>query len=146
MDEVFKMTARKQPRLPLNPPHLLRDKAEYDLAVTEIDDLLERNPVVGSAAHDRLDILTILVETYDEEHYAMGTASTPQDVVDFMLDQRGMTRADLADVLGGRSRVSEFFAGKRRLSITQIEKLRELFRIPADLLLGPGAPEYVSTR
>jgi HTH-type transcriptional regulator/antitoxin HigA len=60
---------------------------------------------------------------------------TPQDVVDFMLDQKGMSRADLAEVMGGRSRVSEFFSGKRELSRGQIEALRDKLGIPADLLL-----------
>jgi HTH-type transcriptional regulator/antitoxin HigA len=46
-----------------------------------------------------------------------------------------MTRAELAPILGGRSRVSEFFAGKRRLSITQIQKLRDLLNAPADVLI-----------
>ena len=52
-----------------------------------------------------------------------------------LLEQRGMARAELAPYLGGRSRVSEFFAGKRPLSITQIQQLRQLFHVPADLLL-----------
>ena len=47
-----------------------------------------------------------------------------------------LARADLADVMGGRSRVSEFFSGKRDLSKGQIEGLMEMLKIPADLLLG----------
>ena len=65
----------------------------------------------------------------------MGAAATPQAVVDFLLEQRGMTRAGLARYLGGRSRVSEFFAGKRNVSLAQIRKLRELFNVPADVFL-----------
>ena len=53
----------------------------------------------------------------------------------FMLEQKGMTRADLADAMGGRSRVSDFFRGVRPLSTGQIKILRELLGIPADLLL-----------
>ena len=46
-----------------------------------------------------------------------------------------MTRADLAPILGGRSRVSEFVGGKRRLSLAQIQKLRTMLNVPAGLLL-----------
>lgn len=46
-----------------------------------------------------------------------------------------MTRAELAPLMGGRARVSEFFAGKRRLSISQIQRLRKALEIPADLLM-----------
>ena len=52
-----------------------------------------------------------------------------------MLEQKGMGRADLAEIMGGRSRVSEFFNGKRELSKAQIEALRDKLGIPADLLL-----------
>ena len=65
----------------------------------------------------------------------MGEAGTPQSAVEFMLDQKGMARADLAPAMGGQSRVSDFFAGRRRLSMTQVQKLRELLDIPADLLI-----------
>lgn len=61
---------------------------------------------------------------------------TPQEAVAFMLDQKGMTRAELADIMGGRSRVSDFFNGKRGLSTGQVKALRNLLGIPADLLLG----------
>jgi HTH-type transcriptional regulator/antitoxin HigA len=57
-------------------------------------------------------------------------------VVEFMLEQKGLTRAVLAEPFGGRSRVSDFFSGKRPLSMTQIKALRELLGIPADLLIA----------
>jgi HTH-type transcriptional regulator / antitoxin HigA len=138
------MPTMEHPSLDWTHPRLLRNEAEYDLAVAELDALLDLDPGKGTPERDRLDVLTLLVEVYDEAHYPMPSAGTPQGVVDFMLDQRGMTRADLADLLGGKSRVSEFFAGKRRLSLAQIEKLRDLFLIPADLLIGAGVPDHVA--
>jgi HTH-type transcriptional regulator / antitoxin HigA len=53
-----------------------------------------------------------------------------------MLHQNGIRRANLSSHLGGKSRVSQFFAGKRPLSIAQVKALRRLLDIPADLLLG----------
>lgn len=52
-----------------------------------------------------------------------------------MLEQHGMARAQLVPLLGGKARVSEFFSGKRRLSIEQIRALRDTLGIPADLLI-----------
>jgi len=121
--------------LDFSKPHILRNEKEYDAAVAEMDALLDRHSPVGSPEHDRLELLSVLVEAYDEEHHAMGATATPQAVVEFLLEQQGMTRANLASVLGGRSRVSEFFAGKRPLSLSQIKKLRRLLNVPADLLL-----------
>ena len=116
-------------------PRVLRTEGEYDAAIAELDALLAHNPDPGSPERDRLDLLAVLVHAYDEEHYPMGQAATPQAVINFLLEQQGMTRANLASILGGRSRVSEFFSRKRRLSITQLKKLRQLLNVPADLLL-----------
>ena len=122
-------------RLDFRTPHLLRDETEYDAAVAEIDDLLDRDLAAGTAAFERLEFLSVLVEAYDDEHYPMGAASTQQSLVDFMLEQHGLGRSDLIDVFGSKSRVSEFFAGKRRLSMTQIIRLRDKLHIPADALI-----------
>jgi HTH-type transcriptional regulator/antitoxin HigA len=117
-------------------PHVLRTEEEYQEAVRMIDALLERDPEAGTEDHDLLEFLSVLVEAYEAEHYPDEMfASTPQDVIDFMLGQKGMQRGDLAEIMGGKSRVSEFFAGKRELSRAQIRALRDLLGIPADLLL-----------
>lgn len=117
-------------------PHVLRTQEEYDATVAEIDRLLDLDPRPGSGDYDRLEILSLLVEDYDSRNNPIDDSDlTPQDEVMFMLEQKGMTRSDLAAVLGGRSRVSEFFSGKRALSRTQIEALRDSPGIPADLLL-----------
>lgn len=117
-------------------PHVLRTPAEYADAVAEIDRLVDLAPEPGSPDDDRLELLALLVEDYDRRHHPVDESDlAPQAVVDFMLEQKGMARADLAALMGGRSRVSDFFAGKRSLSKGQIEALRDALGIPADLLL-----------
>ena len=123
--------------LDFSTPHVLRNAKEYRSAVTEIDQLLDANPKRGTAAYERLEFLSVLVEAYEDKHDPFDeSGGSPQSVVAFMLDQRGMSRADLHDVMGGKGRVSEFFAGKRRLSVDQIRALREVLGIPADLLIA----------
>lgn len=109
---------------------------EYDAAVSEIDTLLDRGRL-SREDEDRLEFLTLLVESYDDAHYEMGEGSTPRSVVDFLLEQNDMTRAELAPLMGGRSRVSDFFNGRGQLSLGQIQKLRERFGVSADALI-PG--------
>ena len=117
-------------------PHVVRTQQEYDAAVAEIDRLVDLDPQPFSGDYDRLEMLSLLVEDYDAPNNPIDDSElTPQDAVDFMLGQKGMTRADLAPIMGGRSRVSEFFSGKRALSRTQIEAIRDTLGIPADLLL-----------
>jgi HTH-type transcriptional regulator/antitoxin HigA len=60
----------------------------------------------------------------------------PREIVEFMLEQKGLSRSDLAEGFGGRSRVSEFFKGSRTLSIRQIAALTKNLGIPADLLIA----------
>lgn len=115
-------------------PHLLRNDVEYETALGEVEALMARDLVPSSAEYDRLEFLSVLIEQYEEEEFPI-EQPTPQAMVDFMLDQRGMIRTDIADVMGGKSRVSEFFAGKRELSLNQIRALREILNIPADLLI-----------
>ncbi|HEX8209610.1 MAG TPA: helix-turn-helix domain-containing protein [Longimicrobium sp.] len=117
-------------------PRLLRTEEEYGAAVAEIDRLLDLDPRPYSEEYDRLEMLSLLVEDYDSRNHPIDDSDlTPQDAVDFMLDQKGMSRADLAEIMGGRSRVSDFFNGKRDLSKGQIAALRDKLGIPADLLL-----------
>jgi HTH-type transcriptional regulator/antitoxin HigA len=122
--------------LDFSKPHLLRSEEEYDAAIQEVDVLLDRDPERGSEEFDRLEFLSLLIEEYENEHEPDDDwRSTPQAVIDFMLEQNGLARADLVEVMGGKSRVSEFFAGKRELSRDQIRGLRSLLGVPADLLI-----------
>jgi HTH-type transcriptional regulator/antitoxin HigA len=117
-------------------PRVLRSEDDYEAAVAEIDRLLDLDPAPFTPESDRLELLALLVESYEAQHEPIDDSDlTPQDLVDFMLQQKGMTRAQLAEAMGGRSRVSDFFAAKRELSKAQIQALRDLLGVPADLLM-----------
>ena len=117
-------------------PHVLRNEAEYTAAVQEIDHLLDADPPPGSEGYERLEFLSVLVQAYEDAHVPIEELPTTQEVVDFMLEQKGLSRTDLAKSLGGKNRVSLFFHGVRPLSLRQIVALREHLGIPADLLIG----------
>ena len=123
--------------LDFSKPHVLKGDAEYDAAIAEIERLVDADVEAGSEGYDRLEFLSVLVEHYEDERYPMG-AVTPQQAVTFMLEQKGLDRSDLDEMMGGKSRVSEFLNGKRELSKSQIEGLRRQLGIPADILLGIG--------
>jgi HTH-type transcriptional regulator/antitoxin HigA len=127
-------------RLDFAKPHVLRNAQEHRAAVREIGALLDSDPRRGTEDYDRLEFLSVLVESYEDEHFhweELERGGSPQSAVTFMLEQRGMTRAELAPLMGGRSRVSEFFSNKAALSLTQIRALSKELRIPADLLITP---------
>lgn len=123
--------------LDFSTPHVLRNTGEYKAAVAEIDRLLDANPKQEIEAYDHLEFLSVLVEAYEDEHDPLDESKgTPQSAVVFMLEQKGMVRADLHQLMGGKARVSEFFAGKRTLSVAQIRALHRDLGIPADMLIG----------
>jgi HTH-type transcriptional regulator / antitoxin HigA len=70
---------------------------------------------------------------------AAPTARTA-DMIRYLMDQHGLTRADLVPILGTASRVSEIHRGKKELSMTMVQRLRTRLRVPADLLLRPPKP------
>ena len=125
-------------RLDFTKPHVLRDEAENDLALREIDGLLDADPEPGSDEYERLEFLSVLAQALEDVRFPIDETMDPREVVEFMLEQKGFSRTDLAEWLGGRSRVSEFFSGKRTLSIRQIRRLTESLGIPADLLIERG--------
>ena len=119
-------------------PHVLRNEAEYTAAVAEIDQLLDLDPPPHSEGYERLEFLSVLVHAYEEAHFPLEQLTTPQDVVTFMLEQKGLSQTDLAEWLGGERPMRAFLQGTSSLSLPQIERLREHLGIPADLLISPG--------
>lgn len=122
-------------------PRVLHSVKDYNAAVKEIHRLLDLNSSKGSTEYDALELLSLLVEDYETRNVPEPPMPSPPAEVQFMLEQKGLTRTDLIEPLGGKSRVSEFFAGKRALSTNQIRALRDLLGVPADLLLEPAKTE-----
>jgi len=88
----------------------------------------------------RLAAQTRLVEAYERNRWPR-RAPVPADILTYLMDQHDLTRADLVPLLGTVSRVSEVLSGKRELSMTMIQRLRERFHIPADVLIPRKTPE-----
>lgn len=116
--------------------HAIRNGKEFHAAVIELDALIDADPKEGSLAYDRMELMTILIGAYEEQHLQPFEPATPQEIVKFIADQKGLGANDLAQILGGRSRLSDFNNGVRALSRNQMVKLKDALGIPADLLLG----------
>lgn len=86
----------------------------------------------------RLSAQARLIAAYEQERWPPRPPKTA-DVVRYLMEQHGLTRADLVPLLGTASRVSEVLRGRRELSLSMVQRLRARFRVPADLLLPPPA-------
>jgi HTH-type transcriptional regulator / antitoxin HigA len=99
--------------------------------------LVERLRASDDAADmARLEAQARLIAAYEERKWPRRTPSTAE-IVRYLMDQHGLSRADMVPILGTASRVSEVLRGKKGLSMTMVQRLRARFRVPADVLLPP---------
>lgn len=112
----------------------IRNEADYEEALDEIEELWGARE--GTPDGDRLDVLTTLVEAYEEKHFPMD-APDPIEAIRFRLEQQGLDQRALVGVIGGRSRVYEVMNRKRALSLEMIRRLNARFGIPAEVLIRP---------
>ena len=93
----------------------------------------------GSEEGDRLEVLVALVELYEAKRWPVETDEIfdPINVLHYAVEELGHTQAELAELLGSRSRASEILARRRALTVEMIHKISEAWKIPADLLVRP---------
>jgi HTH-type transcriptional regulator/antitoxin HigA len=108
-----------------------RDHAE---AMPLIDELMKSG---ASADRARMAAQARLIEAYETSLWPRRRPSLPV-LLRYLMDQHGLTRADLVPLLGTPSRVSEVLAGKRELSMSTVRRLRARFHVSADLLVSPA--------
>jgi penicillin-binding protein 1A len=116
----------------------IRTEADHAAALAEIDSLFAAAP--GSADADRLEVLAVLVAEYERAH-GTDMPAHPIEVLTLAMKAQGRTQAELAKLLGSRSRASEVLGRRRQLSAAMVEKLAQAWAIPAALLSAPYTVE-----
>jgi HTH-type transcriptional regulator/antitoxin HigA len=112
----------------------IKTEGQYNEALARAYDLMQEDLKENSDKSDELEVLSILIENYESEHYPIPSPN-PLDAIKFRMDQMGMSEKELGEILGYRSRKSEILSGKRKLSLAMIRKLNEVLRIPAEVLI-----------
>ena len=115
----------------------IRTDKDHRAALAEIERLW--GAAAGTSAGDKLDVLVTLVETYEERRWPLKNRRRfdPVDVLHYAIEELGHTQAELAKILGSRSRASEVLARRRPLTLEMIQKINASWKIPADLLVRP---------
>ena len=114
----------------------IRNDDDHAAALREIEKLW--GAAAGTEEGDKLDILATLVEKYEEARWPSIDASDPIDLLLFAINELGHSQAELAELLGSRSRASEVLNRRRPLTVEMIRKISEAWKIPADLLIKPS--------
>lgn len=110
----------------------IRTGADHAAALAELEQLW--GAPAGSPEGDRLEVLSILIEAYEAQHFARNHPD-PIDAILFRMNALGLKRKDLEPMIGTRGRVAEILNRRRPLSIEMIRKLHEALEIPAEVLI-----------
>jgi HTH-type transcriptional regulator / antitoxin HigA len=115
----------------------VRTDADHRAALAEIEACW--GAPEGTEAGDKLDVLLALVEIYEAKRWPLESAARfdPVDVLRYAIDELGHTEAELAGLLGSRSRACEILSRRRALTVEMIHMIGEAWKIPADLLVRP---------
>lgn len=112
----------------------IKNKKQYEDALARVYTLMQKEIKPDSKDSDELEVLSILVKEYENQHYKVPKPN-PLEAIKFRLEQMNMPESQLAEILGYRSRKSEILSGKRKLSLSMIRKLHETLNIPAEVLI-----------
>ena len=112
----------------------IKTKLDYQNALEEMEKLFDVKP--NSVEYDRLDILTTLVEAYEQKHFPI----EPPDAISailYYLEARGLSEQDLVDYIGTREQVSAVLNKQQPLTLDNIRRLNQHLGIPAEILIKP---------
>jgi HTH-type transcriptional regulator/antitoxin HigA len=113
---------------------LIKTKKEYQQAMERLEMLFDAKK--GTEEGDELEVLSILIEKYENEHFPIDLPD-PIEAIKFRMEQLGYNQGDLAKVIGLKSRASEILNKKRKLSLEMIRELHKKLHIPTDVLIQP---------
>jgi HTH-type transcriptional regulator/antitoxin HigA len=109
----------------------IRTKRDYEAALKEVERL--SGAKLGTREGDRLDVLATLIDAYEAEQYPIDPPD-PVEAIKFRMGQQGLTRNNLEEIIGSRTRIAEVLNRKRGLSIAMIRRLHERLGISAEIL------------
>lgn len=119
----------------------IRSREDLNAALKRLDEIFDAP--AGSPEGDEAEVLTIVIRTYEREHFPIGE-SDPVEALKFHMERLGLKQADLIPFMGASSRVSEVMNRKRSLTVEMVRNLSSGLGIPAESLLGQSRPVKTS--
>ena len=110
----------------------IKTEKDYFQTLERLEEIFDAKP--GTKEGDELEILGILLEKYEDEHFPIELPD-PIEAIKFRMEQLNYSQNDLAEVIGLKSRASEILNKKRKLSLDMIRKLTEKLHIPSEVLI-----------
>ena len=110
----------------------IKTKKDYQQALARLELIFDAKK--GSSHGDELEILAMLVDNYENEHFPIGFPD-PVEAIKFRMEQLGYNQSDLANVVGLKSRASEILNKKRKLTLEMIRQIHDRLNIPTEVLI-----------
>jgi HTH-type transcriptional regulator / antitoxin HigA len=110
----------------------IKTKKDYQQALARLELIFDAKN--GTKEGDELEILGILIDQYENEHFPIDLPD-PIEAIKFRMEQLGYTQSDLAKIVGLKSRASEILSKKRKLSLDMIRQIHDKLNIPTDVLI-----------
>jgi len=112
---------------------VIKTEEDYERALRRMEEVFDAP--ANTAEGDEAELLMLLIENYENEHYPIGPPD-PIEAIKFRMEQIGMKKKDLAEVIGYKSRVTEILNRKRKLTLKMIRNLHEKLKIPYESLMS----------
>ncbi|SRR6266496_6181707 len=115
-------------------PAVIRSEAENDRCIRRLEKLDRKGSRMSAAERRMAELLTLLIEDFEDKHYAL-KAATPVDVLNELMLANNLKQKDLVDVFGTPSIVSEVLHGKRHLTTEHIRRLSRRFHVSPEVFI-----------
>ncbi|MDF5716231.1 MAG: transcriptional regulator [Rhizonema sp. NSF051] len=115
-------------------PRVIDTEEEYERLLNEASKLMALGELITLEQAEVLQLLAILIEQYEDEHYHL-QAATPHDILEELMLARGLRQKDLVEVFGSKGITSEVINGKRSISKSQAKALGAFFKVSPALFL-----------
>ena len=112
-------------------PSVIRSEAENERHIAMLE-RLDRKGRMSAAERRMAELLTLLIEDFEEKHYAFKAASAV-DVLQELMLANNLKQKDLVDIFATPSIVSEVLRGKRQLTTEHIRRLSRRFHVSPEV-------------
>ena len=105
----------------------LKTKKDYSIALARFEKIFLAKS--GTKEGDEAELLALIIKDYEDQTFVFEVPD-PIDAIQYRMEQQGLTKKDLAKILGYKSRVSDIFSGRRKLTLEMVRNLHEKLNIP----------------
>jgi HTH-type transcriptional regulator / antitoxin HigA len=115
-------------------PKIVTNEEENEKYLEIVESLMARSDCTPEQ-DTLLDLLVLLIEKFEDERYQLHS-STPQSILQHLMEVRGIKPEDLVGAIGCREAVVKIVNGQQSISEAQTQSLAEFFGVPSELFVS----------